>query len=81
MNEFLGSMAVLVARTMLVVIDIAAISDMFRFARWATESGEIVEVPADPKILPPAAQRALVEATQRRRQAYAASGTVQASWP
>ena len=77
MIELLGSIAVLFARAMLVVIDIAAISDMCRFARWATGRGKSVEVPAEPKILPPAAQRALDEAAQRRT--HAANGTVQAS--
>jgi hypothetical protein len=40
---------------------------MQRFARWMSGSAAVVEVPPDPKILPPAAQRALAEAEQRRR--------------
>ena len=44
---------------------------------------DIVEVPPDPKPLPPAARRALAEAEDRERQreqaAQAASGTDQAS--
>ena len=40
---------------------------------------DIVEVPPDPKPLPPAAQRALAEAEERERAAQAASGTDQAS--
>ncbi|MBR0711601.1 hypothetical protein [Bradyrhizobium liaoningense] len=41
---------------------------------------DIVEVPPDPKPLPPAAQRALAEAEERERQHdHAASGTDQAS--
>ncbi|RZN11620.1 hypothetical protein CWO91_07470 [Bradyrhizobium genosp. SA-3] len=40
---------------------------------------DIVEVPPDPKPLPPAAQRALAEAEERERTAQAASGTDQAS--
>jgi hypothetical protein len=48
------------------VLDIAvAISRMQRLARLFTGSDAIVEVPPDPKILPPAAQRALAEAKQR----------------
>ena len=45
----------------------ASVSRMRRFARWITGSGAIVEVPPDPKVLPPAAQRALAEAEARRR--------------
>ncbi len=41
-------------------------SRMHRFARWATGSDAIVEVPPEPKIHSPAAQRALTEAEQRR---------------
>ena len=40
---------------------------------------DIVEVPPDPRPLPPAAQRALAEAEERERAAQAASGTDQAS--
>ncbi|MBR0785105.1 hypothetical protein [Bradyrhizobium iriomotense] len=41
---------------------------------------DIVEVPPDPKPLPPAAQRALAEAEEReRKRNQAASGTDQAS--
>ncbi|MBB4372484.1 hypothetical protein GGD63_005292 [Bradyrhizobium sp. cir1] len=41
---------------------------------------DIVEVPPDPKPLPPAAQRALAEAEEReRKRDQAASGTDQAS--
>jgi hypothetical protein len=42
-----------------------AISRMQRLARLFTGSHRIVEVPPEPKVLPPAAQRALAEAEQR----------------
>ena len=58
---------------------VATFSRINRLAKVVAGSDALVEVPADPKILPPAAQRALAEAEQRRRLAYAASGTVQAS--
>ncbi|WFU79706.1 hypothetical protein QA645_35245 [Bradyrhizobium sp. CIAT3101] len=60
-----------------------AIDRTKRLSRQATGSDEIVEVPVDPKPLPPAAQRALAEAEERERvrerAAQAASGTDQAS--
>ncbi|WP_298241440.1 hypothetical protein [uncultured Bradyrhizobium sp.] len=37
-----------------------------RLAAQATGSDKLVDVPADPKTLPPAAERALAEAEQRR---------------
>lgn len=40
---------------------------------------DTVEVPPDPKPLPPAAQRALAEAEERERAIQAASGADQAS--
>ena len=58
---------------------VATFSRINRLAKVVAGSDTLVEVPADPKILPPAAQRALAEAEQRRRRSYAASGTVQAS--
>ncbi len=60
-----------------------AIDRTKRLSRQATGSDKIVEVPADPKPLPPAAQRALAEAEERERAreraAQAAGGTNQAS--
>jgi hypothetical protein len=80
MNEFLWGVPAFILRTINFVLDIAVFfSRMQRFARWVTGSDTIVEVPPDPKPLPPAAQRALDEAEQRRKANYAASGTVQAS--
>ena len=37
-----------------------------RLASQVTGSDKLVDVPADPKVLPPAAERALTEAEQRR---------------
>ena len=56
-----------------------AIDRTKRLSRQATGSDKIVDVPPDPKPLPPAAQRALAEAEERERAAQAASGTDQAS--
>jgi hypothetical protein len=60
-----------------------AIDRTKRLSRQATGSDHIIDVPADPKPLPPAAQRALSEAEERERArertAQAASGTSQAS--
>jgi hypothetical protein len=49
-------------------LDLAlSVSRMKRFARWMTGREAIVEMPPDPKVLSPAAQRALAEAEARRR--------------
>lgn len=66
------------------VFDVSkAIDSTKRLSRQATGSDKIVDVPPDPKPLPPAAQRALAEAEDRERAreaaAQAASGTDQAS--
>ncbi|MBR0830108.1 hypothetical protein JQ596_31725 [Bradyrhizobium manausense] len=45
-----------------------AIDRTKRLSEMATGSNEIVDVPRDPKPLPPAAQRALAEAEERERQ-------------
>ena len=66
MIEFLWGILVFTVRAIDFALDIAvSVSRMRRFARWVTGSDAIVEVPPDPKILPPAAQRALAEAKQR----------------
>lgn len=44
-----------------------AIDRTKRLSEMATGSGKVIEVPADPKPLPPAAQRALAEAEERER--------------
>jgi hypothetical protein len=66
------------------VFDVSvAIDRTKRLSQQATGSDKIVDVPEDPKPLPPAAQRALAEAEERERAreraAQAASGTDQAS--
>ena len=66
------------------VLDVStAIDRTKRLSRQVTGSDKIVDVPPDPKPLPPAAQRALAEADEREREreraAQAASGTDQAS--
>ena len=43
------------------------VSRMQCLTRWITGSDAIVDVPPEPRILPPAAQRALAESEQRRR--------------
>ncbi|GGI29614.1 hypothetical protein [Bradyrhizobium guangdongense] len=48
------------------------IDRMKRLSQQATGSDKIVEVPPDPKPLPPAAQRALAEAEERECAAQAA---------
>jgi hypothetical protein len=54
-------------------------SRLDRLARWTTGSDAIVEVPPEPKILSPAARRALDEAERRRKANKAANGTVRES--
>jgi hypothetical protein len=67
MTGFIWDILVFIVRAIDFALDIAAsISRMHRFARWATGSDGIVEVPQDAKVLPPAALRALAEAEQRR---------------
>lgn len=60
-----------------------AIDRTKRLSKQATGSDQIIDVPADPKPLPPAARRALAEAEERERvrerAAQTASGTSQAS--
>jgi hypothetical protein len=80
MIEFLWGIVVFIARAINFVLDILLlISRMQWLARWATGSDAIVDVPPEPKTLPPAARRPLDEAEQRRKANHAASGTVQAS--
>ena len=78
MIEFLWGVLVFILRAINFVLEIVVfVSDLYHFARWATGSTKLVEVPPEPKILTPAARRALDEAEQRR--IHAANGTVQAS--
>jgi hypothetical protein len=66
MVDFLTSVLVFILRAVNFVLNIAvAISRMQWLARLFTGTDAIVEVPSDPKALPPAAQRALAEAEAR----------------
>jgi hypothetical protein len=66
MVDFLASVLAFIFRAVNFVLNIAvAISRMQRLARLFTGTDAIVEVPSDPKALPPAAQRALAEAEAR----------------
>ena len=68
MIEFLWTVLVFIVRAIIFVLDVVVlVSDLRRLARWATGSADLIEVPAEPKTLPPAAIRALDEAEQRRR--------------
>jgi len=78
MIELVWGIFVFILRAIYVVLEIVAfVLDLHQLWRWMTGRSDTVEVPAEPKILSPAAQRALAEAEQRR--VHAASGTVQAS--
>ena len=66
MVDFLWGALAFIFRAVNFVLGIAvAISRMQRLARLFTGSDAIVEVPPEPKHLPPAAQRALAEAEAR----------------
>jgi hypothetical protein len=67
MVELLWGVVLFIIRAINFALDIAvSISRMQWLARWVTGSADIVAVPPDPKILPPAARRALAEADRRR---------------
>lgn len=67
MIDFFGATLVFILRVLDFVFEIwRLIENAWRLARWGTGSDKLVEVPPDPKILPPAAQRALAEAEERR---------------
>lgn len=67
MVDFLFNALVFIFRTVNFVLDIAvSVSRMKRVAASVTGADRIVEVPADPKPLAPAAQRALAEGEARR---------------
>jgi hypothetical protein len=69
MIEFLWAVVGFIIRAISFVLDVwVFFSRMHRLARWATGSDAIVEVPPEPKILSPAAQRALDEAGVAARQ-------------
>jgi hypothetical protein len=63
MVDFLrGALAFIVRSVNFVLNIVATVTRMQRLARLFTSSDAIVEVPPDPKVLPPEAQRALAEA-------------------
>jgi hypothetical protein len=64
-ESLVGALSFILRAVKFVLDVVVAISRMQRLARLFTGSDRIVEVPPDPKILPPAAQRALAEAEQR----------------
>ena len=79
MIEFLWAVVGFIVRAISLVLDVwVFFSRMHRLARWATGSDAIVEVPPEPKILSPAAQRAVDEAERRRKANNAANETVRA---
>ena len=66
MVDFLrGALAFIVRAVNYVLNIVVTVTRMQRLARRFTGSDAIVEVPPDPKVLPPAAQRALGEAEAR----------------
>jgi hypothetical protein len=80
MIEFLWGVGVFVIRAIDFVLHVLRFfSHLHRLARWSTGSDAIVEVPPEPRILSPAAQRALDEAERRRKANNAANGTVRES--
>jgi hypothetical protein len=71
MFDFLWSVLAFIIRAIDFVLDIVLfVSRMRELARMWTGSDKIVGVPAEAKILTPAAQRALAEAEQRNRFLY-----------
>jgi len=68
MIEALVTALISIFRVVDFILDIAVVfSRTHRLACWATGSDKLIAVPADPKVLPPAAQRALAEAEARHR--------------
>jgi hypothetical protein len=71
MIEFLVSVVVFILRAAYVVLEIVGfVLEIVHVVGWRKDKS--VEVPPDPKTLPPAAQRALDEAEQRRFESVAA---------
>ena len=84
MIEIVWGFVVFLVRAVGATLDIAAfVADSNYLARLLTGADKLVQVPADPKPLPPVAQHALAEAEERQRAreraGQAASGTDQAS--
>jgi hypothetical protein len=71
MSELLSGVLSSIARAISFALDIAvSISEVKRFSRWVSSSSALAAVPVEPRILTPAAVRALVEAEQRHRFLY-----------
>jgi hypothetical protein len=67
MIELFWDVLLFIGRAINFVLDILlTVSRMRRLAQWFTGSDAIVDVPREPRILPPAAQRALAESEQRQ---------------
>jgi hypothetical protein len=67
MVELLWGIVLFIIRAIIFVLDVAvSISRMQKLARLITGSDAIVAVPPEPKILPPAVQRARAGARPRR---------------
>ncbi len=67
MLDFLSSALVLILRLVDFVLEIARwVTNMQNIARQLTGSDKLVDVPPEPKVLPPAALRSLTEAEARR---------------
>jgi hypothetical protein len=87
MSELLSGILASIVRAISFAVDVAvSISNAKRFSRWVTGISALVAVPVEPRILTPAAARALAEAERRHRflylphpgrpsRLYAASGT------
>lgn len=68
MIEALAKALIAIFRVVDFILDIAVFfSRTHRLACRATGSDKLIEVPTDPKVLSPAAQRALAEAEARHR--------------
>jgi hypothetical protein len=71
MSELLSGVLSFIVRAIIFALDVAvSISEAKRFARWVTGNSALVAVPAELKVLMPAAQRTLAEAEQRHRFLY-----------
>jgi len=71
MSELLSGILATIVRATGFALDTATfIADAQRFSRWVTGSAMIVAVPAEARILTPAAQRALAEAERRNHFLY-----------
>ncbi|WP_156795455.1 hypothetical protein [Bradyrhizobium icense] len=71
MSELLLGVLAFIVRAITFALDVAVfISDTKRLSRWVTGSSTFAAVPAEAKIMTPAAKRALAEAEQRNHFLY-----------